>query len=105
MLSDMLFQGKSFKKWYLDGSDNYVTATALFIINYIVPLLVGAGVLALIIALDKEDEAQRNKRQPVPVNKTVMWNPKTINKKTTISYADAQKLLAQIRTARSGKVK
>lgn len=98
LLSDMLFEGKSFKQWYMGDSDDVFEATALFIINYVLPLGVAAGTIWLIVAAYKSDmEKDKQKhQQSVPVNKTVMWNPKQIDKKTTIKYNDVKKLLAQI---------
>lgn len=98
LLSDMMFDGKSFKKWYMGDADDVFEATALFIINYVVPLGIGAGTIWLMVSLYKSDvdKDKQKQQQSVPVNKTVIWNPKQIDKKTTIDYNEVKKLLAQI---------
>ena len=105
LLSDIMFDGKSFKKWYMGDSDDVFEATALFIINYVVPLGIGAGVIWLMITLYKGDMDNDKQQQSAPVNKTIMLTPKQIGKKTIINYKDVKKLLAQIPASKSIKTK
>lgn len=78
----------------------------LFIVNNIVPWIFAAMLMGTVYMCSREDEEyERNRRQSVPVDKTVMINPKKINKKTTINYDDAKKLLSSVRKSNFIKTK
>ena len=80
----------------------------LFIVNNIVPWIFAALAGGFVYACGRaisEGEEHKNNRQSVPVDKTVMVNPKKINKKTTINYDDAKKLLSSVRKSNFIKTK
>jgi len=78
-----------------DDFDSKFNDVGLFIVNNIFPWCAAAMLLGTVYMCSREDEEyERNRDQSVPVNKTVMVNTKQIDKKITINYDDAKKLLA-----------
>ena len=108
LLSDIMFDGKSFKEWFREDTHDDFDAAGLFFVNYIVPWIFAALAGGLVYACGRaisEGEEHKNNHQSVPVDKTVMINPKQFDKKTTINYDYAKKLLASVRKSNFIKTK
>lgn len=82
------------KKRFIDKKFN-IDDAGLFFANYIAPWIFAALVGGLVFACGRaiREDGKYKHSQPVPVNKTVMWVPKEIDKKTTASFNCVKKMI------------
>ena len=96
------------KGFFFAMSDNFnkdFEDAGVFFANYVAPWIFAALLGGLVYALGCAIDEGEERNQSVPVNKTVMVNPKQIDKKMTINYNDAKKLLANVRKSNLIKTK
>jgi len=91
----------------MSKKDFNIDDAGVFFANYIAPWIFAALVGGMVFACNRcaREDDDYKRRQSVPVNKTVMFNPKSIDKNVTISYSDAKKIPANMCVSEFIKVK